>query len=237
MLPKKYYIFRLAFKKANYIFAASKYTSNKIRSIGIKCNLKNINPGVNKSLFKSDKSIRKENNIVFVGNGKPRKGLNYLLKACLLVPSNLINKIYLVGNFRNIDNEIDLKLKALKKKKINISFLSNMPSKRLVEIYQNSKVNVLPSQEIEDNFEGFGLVHLEANACGTLSIGCLNSGNTDAIKKGFGYLVPQADYKILSKKIITILQKKEYPSFSNKKIRSWKEFANDYEKNWLRLLR
>ena len=39
------------------------------------------------------------------------------------------------------------------------------------------------------NFEGFGLVHLEANLCGSLTIGSRGSANEEIIKDGHSGLI------------------------------------------------
>ena len=232
-LPKFSWFYKKAFHNANKIFAVSNFTKYKIINSNIKCNVKVINLGVNKKVFKPNHQTSKENNILFVGNNKRRKGLIYLLKACLEVPPFLINELFLVGNISLKDPLLVNLINEIRTNGTKIRILNNLSTKELVEIYQKVKVNILPSQNFAEYFEGFGLIHLEANACGTLSIGCLNSGNEDAIKEGFGFLIPQKNHKALSQKINEIFNLKSYPKLKIKDIRSWKDFAKEYEKEWV----
>ena len=105
-----------------------------------------------------------------------------------------------------------------------------MSEKELVDLYRKSKVNVLPSQSSDSYFEGFGLIHLEANACGTYTIGCKNSGNEDAIIDENGILIEPEDYKGLSNQIVEIIHTEKYPEINLQKVRSWKDCAKDYQK-------
>ena len=141
----------------------------------------------------------------------------------------------LIGNFSLKDPELKTLVNQLKKNGIKIRILSNISSQELAKNYQEAKVNVLPSQNFNGNFEGFGLIHLEANACGTLTIGCQNTGNEDAIKEGYGFLVPQENYIDLSLKIKEVFNLKIYPELQIQYINSWNNFAKEYEEFWITL--
>jgi glycosyltransferase involved in cell wall biosynthesis len=66
---------------------------------------------------------------------------------------------------------------------------------------------LMPSQEVQEGFEGFGLVHLEAAANGLPAIGSRDSGNEDAIiDRVTGFLVPQGDEDCLQAAIRTLLE-------------------------------
>ena len=234
LLPKKSWFYKIAFKNADLIFSVSSYTKEKMLNFDQAYKIKVINPGVNKKKFKINNNSLRKNNIIFVGNEKKRKGLYFLLKACLEIPPYLINELILIGYFSFKDININKLLKKLKRKGIKIKILTNISVSELVKYYQKAKVNVLPSQNVKGNFEGFGLIHLEANACGTLSIGCKNSGNEDAIKDGYGFLVPQENYKKLSQKIKEILYLKKYPKLKINEIKSWSDFSREYEKEWIK---
>ena len=62
--------------------------------------------------------------------------------------------------------------------------------------------NLLPSQNVDGSFEGFGFVHLEAGRLATPSIGSLDCGNEDAIiDQKTGFLVAQNDLCGLAKRM------------------------------------
>jgi phosphatidylinositol alpha-1,6-mannosyltransferase len=67
-----------------------------------------------------------------------------------------------------------------------------VPDEDLPDLYAISDVFVMPSREIleENDVEGFGVVFLEANACGKPTIGGQSGGVQDAVVDGItGLLV------------------------------------------------
>jgi glycosyltransferase involved in cell wall biosynthesis len=77
-------------------------------------------------------------------------------------------------------------------------------------------------------FEGFGLVHVEANACGTLTIGTRNCGNEDAILEDNGLVVDYGDDNALSQGIIDALTIDPYPEIDHELIDDWSVVAERY---------
>jgi glycosyltransferase involved in cell wall biosynthesis len=71
--------------------------------------------------------------------------------------------------------------------------VGNVSEDEKVALLQNARVFLhTPVDAADGGFEGFGIVYLEAAACGTPSIGTLRSGAEDAIEDGVsGFLVAQ----------------------------------------------
>jgi phosphatidylinositol alpha-1,6-mannosyltransferase len=77
-----------------------------------------------------------------------------------------------------------------------VIFTGKLPDADLAEIYALSDVFAMPSREQLDkcSVEGFGLVFLEANACGKAVVGGRSGGIPDAIEDGVtGFLVNPND--------------------------------------------
>ena len=77
----------------------------------------------------------------------------------------------------------------------SVKFLGCVSDAELIELYRTSKILVLPSQDIDNHFEGFGLVHLEAHSHGTPAIGSVHSGNHEVIHHGNDGLVERHQLK------------------------------------------
>lgn len=229
LLPKKYKIYKQAFEKASKVICVSNFTKNRMIEEGIRANYEVILNGVDKNKFKPEKEITKENIITFVGNLKPRKGLGFLLNTMIEVRKNRPDiKLVIIGN---IDFE-SAKFKEVKKfiddNRLNVEFSGKITEEALINYYQKAKVNVLPSQTEPFYFEGFGLIHVEANACGTLTIGTKTSGNEDAILTNNGFLINYGDTIELSKIILAIFSLKEYPKIDIDSIYDWQFVAKKY---------
>lgn len=99
----------------------------------------------------------------------------------------------------------------------NIVFLGNQNQKNLRKIYSISDVCVVPSRE-----EAFGLVALEAIACGTPVIATKQGGMLDFVTKDVGILVEKENVEELATEIEKVL--KEDVKFD-------KEYLQKYAKN------
>lgn len=85
--------------------------------------------------------------------------------------------------------------------KDRVSILTNVPQADLPDLYRSAHVFVMPSTG-----EGFGIVFLEAIACGKPAIGGSIDGSRDPLGDGeFGIIVDPEDEKSLTKEIVNCL--------------------------------
>jgi len=229
-------IFEYAYRKCSKIICVSNFTANKILS---KIKLKNIiviNNGVNYKKFQVKynlEDVHNENIILGVGAIKPRKGYDVSIKAVALIKKKMPNiKYYIVGSTGG--KYYKYLLKIIKKEGLtkNVKFLGNINENELIKLYHLSKIFLLTPRTINNVFEGFGLVYLEANACGKPVIGTYGCGAEDAIINNYnGLLVPQDNPKKTAEAIKCLL---DNPAFAKKlgengkkraKELSWKNIA------------
>jgi glycosyltransferase involved in cell wall biosynthesis len=224
VLPKRYPFFKKAYLSADKIIALSNYTKMRMlmETNGLK-NIEVINPGIDTNTFKK-KSIKKQNRIIFVGNFKTRKGFKYLLESLIILKKKLLEFELIIVTNDNFTPEINEKII---RNKITYKIYRNINEDELCDLYNSSKINVLLSMNDNNNFEGFGLIHYESIACGTLTIGTLNSGNEDAISNANGFLVNHFEVKKISDILFKILTD-EYPTMNQSHIRNWGEVGIDY---------
>ncbi|UXM85388.1 glycosyltransferase family 4 protein [Methanococcus aeolicus] len=214
------------------LIVPSKYTYNKVKE-WYKKEISIINWGVNIDKY-HPVNIEKENAFIFVGAQKERKGVNYLISVFKkLIKEHPDIKLYLVGkksevyyNFvknRGLDN--------------NVIFIGEVSHDELLKYYSKSIAHVLPSINTKNAFEGFGLVHLEANACGIPSIGSLGTANEEVIVDEYnGFLCPQKDVKCLYERMKTLLEDKQLYSKMCKnslkyaKEHTWEKTAENFKR-------
>ena len=99
-------------------------------------------------------------------------------------------------------------LKIIKENNLseNVEFKSGLSDEDLKQEYNSADLFLMPSINMNDNLEGFGLVYLEANAFGLPCIGSKQSGAVDAILDGeTGYLVEAGDTDDIADKVIKVL--------------------------------
>jgi phosphatidyl-myo-inositol dimannoside synthase len=91
-----------------------------------------------------------------------------------------------------------------------VRFLGRLPFSEIVELYSLADLFVLLSREELPDVEGFGLVFLEAAACGLPSVGGRSGGIPEAIEDGkSGWLVDPSDTSEIAATITHLLQSPE----------------------------
>lgn len=138
--------------------------------------------------------------VSFAGKLTHIKGVDTLLQAAKeYEDSNTLTLI--AGNGESYDELVQLS-KDLQLK--DVKFLGNVNHETLRKIYNIADVSVVPSRS-----EAFGLVAIEALACGTPVIATNQGGLPGIITDDFGKLFEVGDAKRLSELIQNVLSNKE----------------------------
>jgi glycosyltransferase involved in cell wall biosynthesis len=88
----------------------------------------------------------------------------------------------------------------------NFHMLGRIPFDELVSWYQRADVFVLLPRDLENSFEGLGLVYLEAAAAGLPAVGLRKSGASEAIIDGeTGVLIEQGNSNAAAEAILRLL--------------------------------
>ena len=174
--------------------------------------LRIVYPGVNVDLFKPI-STKKENTLLVVGRIQPQKGqintLKLFHKLHMLSPDLKLNfvggpsgndgKEYL----KTIENEIEQT--GLKN---NVQFLNSATQEQLINEYNKAKIVVHASQ-----YETFGLIALEANACGVPVVSINQGPLKETIENGQnGYIAESFEDENLILFCKNLLSDSEYQS-------------------------
>jgi len=85
-------------------------------------------------------------------------------------------------------------------------FLGQLPDDELISCYAHADVQVFPIIDVPGDVEGFGMVAIEAAACGTPTVAFSVGGVTDAISDLNGEVVEPGRYDLFTDAIIRTLQ-------------------------------
>lgn len=176
---------------ADHIFVASSVTQRSLLEAGVVSEKISVVPyGAPVEYFQPHPKPDQIFRALFVGRISPRKGVHYLLKAwhelqlpeaeLLFVGTNLFPKDWL-NPYADVFKHVP-----------------SVPHQLLNQYYSLGSVLVFPSL-----VEGFGLVLLEAMACGIPVITTPNTAGPDIITDGAeGFIVPIRDVEALKEKIV-----------------------------------
>ncbi len=141
--------------------------------------------------------------VSFAGKLTHFKGVDVLLKAAKIYDKAVDGEVVtlIAGNGELFEELNKLKMTL---KLDHVKFLGHVSQDQLVDLYNIADVSTVPSRT-----EPFGLVAIEALACGTPVVGTNQGGLPDFLIKEVGTLVPVDDDLALADAIIAELQHKD----------------------------
>ncbi|RJS78533.1 glycosyltransferase family 4 protein [Methanophagales archaeon] len=235
-------IYKKVFDNALVIHANSRYTKDLVINLFEvdPDKVVVINPPIDVKKFNS--RGRKKKEIFIIGTltrFNRRKNIPNIIKAL-----NILKEKYGVKfKYLLAGDGIDRKriMNELKRAKFEYEYLGEISEEEKInEFYPSIDVFVLPPLELPNDVEGFGIVYLEANACGIPVVASKTGGVPDAVEEGVsGVFADPTNPEDIATKILEVLKNKEkyFKSAKNwaerfdvKKVK--KEFIKMYEVNY-----
>jgi glycosyltransferase involved in cell wall biosynthesis len=149
--------------------------------------------------FPEEKALLQNKRVIAVGRQSYQKGYDLLLKAWQTIESK--HPEWQLDIYGKIDASLKLPEQCENLSISNVHF--HNPVKNIQEKYMDSSIYVMSSR-----FEGFGMVLIEAMACGVtcVSFDCQH-GPRDIIRhKQDGFIVPNGDVVALSNAIANLIE-------------------------------
>jgi len=198
------------FDLTDYFIVGSNYVKRTFIDAGVEAGKIFIVPlGVDLKQFSpdSDQKSNINNNhivdedtfrIIYAGQIIPRKGIHYLIKAfnALAIQKS---ELLLVGR---IDKTMEPIINEATAQNPRIRTVGDIPKLSLHRYYCSSSVFVLPTLA-----DSWGMVVLEAMACGLPVIVTENTGSQEAVRNGVdGFIVPIRSVEALQEKLLLLYQ-------------------------------
>ncbi|MEP7702679.1 glycosyltransferase family 4 protein [Paraglaciecola sp. 25GB23A] len=180
-----------------------------------------INPGVDALQFSPatpDENIKatlnweNRNVILTVGRLQERKGHDMLMKALPAIVDKFPLTLYaIIGNGEQKEHLKKL-VETLSMEK-HVMFMDEINDQQMIQCYQQCDVFVLPNRTVDNDIEGFGIVLVEAQACGKPVIAGNSGGTSETMKiNESGFIVDCNTPNELVKKISYLFS---YPDKAN----------------------
>jgi phosphatidyl-myo-inositol dimannoside synthase len=159
--------------------------------------------------------------ICTVGRLLKRKGHDTVLAALPRVLEQVPEAVYLVVGKGSEEARLRAQVQHLGLE-ASVIFQGAVDDGELEGFYSAGDVFVHPNREVDGDIEGFGLVFLEANACGVPVIGGDSGGAPDAIDHGVsGLLVDPTSVEAVAGALLELLQDGEKRQRMGEAGREW----------------
>jgi len=194
---------KLILNQAHKIIVINNYTAGLVKAFlgaGAEGKIIVVNPGVDQKNFQLRKKNNLENKIILLSVGRlvKRKGFDKVTDALPEVLRKIPNLVYVI-----IGNEAELKNSQFK----NAIVINDALDAERDAWYQACDIFIMPARNIDGDYEGFGIVYLEANLAGKPVIAGKSGGVPDAVIDGLnGLMVDPEDVGEISQAIIKLAQ-------------------------------
>ncbi len=192
--PAKFRAMVFTYLHADRVVANSEFTFKLLRQLGVpREKIVRISPGVDierfrpglptQDLFERLGLSPKTPLILSVGRLSRRKGFDQVIRALPQVIREISEVHYAIIGI----GEDERYLKRLAEEigvADRVHFLGHVPMEELARWYNACRVFAMPNREIAGDNEGFGMVYLEAAACGKPSLAGKDGGTGDAVLDG-----------------------------------------------------
>lgn len=192
-------LLRYAYRRARRVLCVSHYTEGRLQEAVPWVRSGTVPEGVDFERFQAavdQSSAPTVPYVLSVGPIKERKGYSISLAAFALLKDAFPDLHYFIVGMVHEDGFHQELLKMAETAGVadRVHFLGQVSDERLIALYRGCALFVLTPLTVGTQFEGFGLIYLEANACGKSVVGSMGCGAEEAIANGeTGFLVTAGD--------------------------------------------
>ena len=214
---RKRFLVRLIIKRADKIICANSYLAEKVKDFYPKGTEKIsvVNPGIDSNppeidpqdLEKIKKEYELEDKVVLFSLGRlvERKGFDQVIKTLATLDSEYLDKIvYFIAGQGLAEDYLRKLIPSFLYSKIN--FLGSLSKYKKWLWLKQADIFLMPARDIDGDFEGFGIVYLEANLSSCPVIAGRSGGIKDAVIDNYsGLIVDPLSISELRKALIKLI--------------------------------
>ena len=245
---KRRWLMKWAYRKADKVIAVSNNTKKEILKFLPDLKVEVTPHGVDVAKYQvvssryQEQAKKLQPYILSVGSLKKRKGFAYSLEAFAKIAASFPDLKYVIVGGGPEREALRLQVGSWKLED-RVIFLSNVHRDYVNALYQNAELFMLLPQDDQKDIEGFGLVFLEAAACGLPVIATKGTSAEDATRDGVNsILVPTRSSSEAAEAIVKILSNKNLKkSFYEESIKlasemTWEKAALLYKNAYYSIL-
>ena len=189
---------QLSVERTSLLLANSQFTRQEMRR-AYDVDAPVCHYGVNIEDFRPIQGISKGNHVISVGEMTPRKGFDFLVESLGRLPPNKRPELVLVCNFVSPEEREYVEALA-SQRDVKVRILVSLNTGQLAQQYNEAQLCVYAPVH-----EPFGLVPLEAMACGTPVVGVSEGGVRESVRHNETGLLTQRDPRQFAQAIADLL--------------------------------
>jgi phosphatidyl-myo-inositol dimannoside synthase len=215
------------FRHADHVIANGSFTLELLRNLGVKEErLHLINPGVDLAVFRPGLDtdplrcrygLEGKRVILSVGRLSRRKGFDNVIRAMELISREIADAQHVVigiGEDERYLKEIAASYGVSDK----VTFVGAVAEEELPLWYNLCELFAMPNRNVGNDTEGFGMVFIEANACGRPVVAGRDGGTGDAVLHGgTGLRVDGLNVEEVAQAIISLLRERNLADIMGKR--------------------
>jgi phosphatidylinositol alpha-1,6-mannosyltransferase len=236
--PGKFRAMRHVYRNADGVVANSEFTRDQLLKLGVRDDrIGLINPGVDVRRFRPGlpcEDLRAsiglsagQKLILSVGRLSRRKGFDHTIRALPGVLRRGLDARYAIVGIGE-DHDYLRRLAQEFGVAERVTFLGHVAQDDLPRWYNAADVVVMPNREVDGDVEGFGMVFIEAAACGKPAVAGRSGGTGSAVVDGrTGLLVDGASVDAVAEALARILSDAAYARALGEagQLRAMREFS------------
>ena len=201
---------RWALRRARGLSSNSGYTRRRVENDSGAQRASVVPLAVRSEDFRCDDPPQRERGlIVSVGECKPRKGYDLAIEAFARLKADGVAHRYVIIGLSDASSPYVTRIRSRIRELglgSSVTLTGAVSQDDLVDWYYRARVVTMPYRLWGTDFDGFGLVLLEANACGTPVVSARDSGAEEpVVHDQTGLLVPPNDVPALTDALRAVL--------------------------------
>ncbi len=224
---RKKKITRKILANAKKVITANNYTGELLKELVDENKIEIVNPGIETRVTHNAQRIaqlREKYNLegkkilLQVGRLVERKGFDKVIEVLPNVQKEYQNIVYVLVGTGHCPVHTDIK---------NLICITDADDNEIQAWYELCDIFIMPSRNVDGDFEGFGIVYLEANAHGKPVIAGDSGGVRDAVQNGVnGLLVNPESVEEIKNAIVKLCKDEELRVKLGEQGREWvKKFS------------
>jgi phosphatidylinositol alpha-1,6-mannosyltransferase len=205
-----------------------KVPSNRVNVLHPGVDTTRFSPAMHNLAARCDLGWNNRTVLLTVGRLQKRKGQDHMILAMRALVAEFPDLLYSILGDGEERNELE-RLANEQNVSDYVQFLGEADDRRLIKCYQQCDLFILPNRQVGRDIEGFGMVLLEAQACGKPVIAGDSGGTAETMDVGkTGRIIDCRSPESIARNVAQLLRERKSMTAMGDAARTWVEERFDW---------